>query len=112
MGSLTTSYPLMKTSPVLLLLLLCLAGTSLSCFSLSDLLPGPIFGRSGQAAAWNALSEVCAPGSGGYTWEQITTCKEQFSNADLVIGFPSEEDFNMLDKDDDGVLTEEEFIGC
>ena len=41
--------------------------------------------------------------------------QEQLGNSDLVIGFPGEEDFNMLDKDDDGVLTEEEFknvIGC
>ena len=34
--------------------------------------------------------------------------KEQLSNSGVEKGFPDEEDFNMLDRDDDGVLTMEE----
>eukprot|EP00091_Calanus_sinicus_P024233 TRINITY_DN857_c0_g1_i10.p1 TRINITY_DN857_c0_g1~~TRINITY_DN857_c0_g1_i10.p1 ORF type:complete len:156 (-),score=57.59 TRINITY_DN857_c0_g1_i10:65-487(-) len=59
--------------------------------------------------------QVCQHGLDGFTWEEVLNCEGNFGNLDLPIEMPTEADFNMMDLNNDGVLTMEEWkevVGC
>merc|ERR1712034_7325 len=59
--------------------------------------------------------QVCPHGTDGFTWEEALDCEGNFGNLDLPIEMPTEDDFRLMDENDDGVLTMEEWkevVGC